>query len=147
MAPRRILIFANDPRLCRLLLREAVAAGCEAEAITEVDKLEERYRSSDPGVILMEVDRFLDSGKRFIRLVSGCRSGSLVLLSAVSGPHLGELTRLADALGVKINGILHQPMGIEAIRAVLRHPERVTPSHSARPTTQEVDHEREQVTR
>ena len=147
VAQQRILIFADDPRLCRLLLREANAAGFEGIATTEPDKLEKHYRSSVPDIIFMEVDGPLDRVKRFFECLSAYQSGSLVLLSGVNGPQLGELLQLANALGVNIAGILHKPMGIDAIRTVLRNQKRGTPRLQARPTTQGVNHERKPFTR
>ena len=128
MAPQRILIFAEDPRLCRLLLREANAAGFEGLATTERDKLETHYRNLVADIIFMEVDGRIDGLASFLQLMSACQRGSLVLLTGVDGIERGEIMKVANARGVKIGGILQKPMGIEAIRAVLRRQNRVTSS-------------------
>jgi DNA-binding response OmpR family regulator len=146
LAQQRILIFADDPRLCRLLLREANTAGFEGMATTKAEVFEVHHRSSAPDITLVEVDGPLDRVTHLLELVSACQNSRLVLLSAVNGPRLGEIVKLANGLGAKIGGILHKPMGIEAIRAVLRNQKRATSGLQGGLTTQWVDHGPEQFT-
>ncbi len=147
VAPRRILIFAEDPRLCRLLLREARAAGFEGVATTEPDKLAERCRISAPDILLMEIDRLLGNVKPVLELLGGCQGGRLVLISGVNAVQLGEVIKLANQLGISIGGILNKPMGIEAIRAVFGRQRGLSSSLQARPAMQGAAYEYEQSTR
>jgi hypothetical protein len=121
MAQQRILIFASDSRLCRLLLREARAAGFAGLATSELSQLEDYYRGVIPDLIFMEVDEPLENVERLLELASAYPGARLMLLSGVSGQRLGRLMLLAAARRVNIAGIVYKPVGIEAIRTALRH--------------------------
>jgi hypothetical protein len=69
----------------------------------------------------MEIDEPLAEVERFLALASAQPGGRLMLRSRVDEPRLGQFMVLASTLGVNIAGVLHKPMGIDAIRAALRH--------------------------
>jgi DNA-binding response OmpR family regulator len=142
MVQSRALIFDSDPRVCRLLLGEALAEGFEAITATESSKLEEHYRGLAPDITFLEVDEPLARVRRFFELASLSQSGSLVLVSAVTDTELYQLKKLASGLGLKIAAILHKPMGIEAIRMVLRRQQSVT----GRPQATSTSHARNHLT-
>jgi DNA-binding response OmpR family regulator len=148
MTQQKILIFAHDPRLCRLLLREAHASGFEGIATSELGKLEDHFRSAAYDLIFMEVDEPLERLQHSLELMSANPRGRLMLLSGVSGPRLGELMLRATALRVNIAGILYKPMGIDAIRAALRHQAGDTSaSNLVNQASQGVNHERDHLSR
>ena len=88
MAQPRILIFADDPRLCRLLVGEAEAAGFEGVATSERGKFEDHYRNTTPDLIFMEIDEPLAEVERFLALASahpGCPSGRSINVAQWGG--------------------------------------------------------------
>jgi DNA-binding response OmpR family regulator len=123
---KQIVILAEDPRLGRLLLWEANAAGFDGIVTTEPEQLEQHYRNAPPDLTLMEVDGPLERVRRLLEFVGAYQRGRLVVLSDVSGAPFGELMQLADALGVSIHGTLHKPMELQALRRVLRDQEQRT---------------------
>lgn len=132
---KQIVILAEDPRLGRLLLREANAAGFEGIATTEPEQLEHHYRNATPDLTLIEVDGPLNRVRRLLEVVGAYQRGRLVVLSDVSGAPFGELMQLADALGVSIHGTLHKPIELQALRRVFRDQAQRTSLLQARPTT------------
>jgi EAL domain-containing protein (putative c-di-GMP-specific phosphodiesterase class I)/FixJ family two-component response regulator len=129
----RLVIFDDDAAIGRLVARVATMAGMEAAAVADAEAFRKQLGNDPPQVIVLDLQLLDTDGVTELRwLAERQYAGSLILMSGFDARVLETARMLAQALGLKLAGVLEKPVQVTQLREMLEQLQNASRPVSAR---------------
>ena len=142
MSNNRVLIVADDQRICRIIKRVADDLGVESFATDNPELFESAYFGYEPNVILMDLQMPKLDGVELLRKLAAHHSkAAIILISGMDKSVLETTDDLGKSLGLNMAGFLNKPIDIDNIKKILKQhfdPVKERPSQSLKLTENEL---------
>jgi EAL domain-containing protein (putative c-di-GMP-specific phosphodiesterase class I)/DNA-binding CsgD family transcriptional regulator len=117
----RVLVFDDDEAVGRLVVRVAIMSGMEATAVTDATAFAEQLRSSQPPVVVLDLQLKGTDGVEQMRLLADRHyAGALVLMSGYDTRVLASAHAVGQGLGLKVERVLEKPLHVADLEQVFK---------------------------
>ncbi|WP_405242136.1 EAL domain-containing response regulator [Lentisalinibacter salinarum] len=119
--PARLLVMDDDESICSLVRRIAESEKFEVETCTEAGAFIERFRTIDPGIIMLDLNMPGTDGIELLRQLAEIGTDAhIYLMSGLETRILNTAQELGDSLGLNVRDSLHKPFNLPRLRTLLR---------------------------